>query len=128
MPSAATVEAFVSAVEAGHFAEAIRRYYAPGATMRENGDEPRVGIDALVANEERILSIFTSLKGKRLGPVMVDGDRVAINWAFEFVRADGAVTRLEEVAWQRWEGDKVVEERFFYDPKQLVPAQAAATA
>jgi hypothetical protein len=26
---------------------------------------------------------------------------------------------LEEIAWQRWDREKVAEERFFYDPKQL---------
>ena len=30
-------------------------------------------------------------------------------------------TRLEELAYQRWEGDRVVEEKFFYDPRQLQP-------
>jgi len=23
------------------------------------------------------------------------------------------------VAWQRWHGDQIVEERFFYDPRQM---------
>ncbi|PMW26743.1 polyketide cyclase, partial [Pseudomonas sp. MPR-E5] len=26
---------------------------------------------------------------------------------------------LEEIAWQTWQGDKLIEERFFYDPKQV---------
>jgi hypothetical protein len=29
---------------------------------------------------------------------------------------------MEEIAWRRWQGDKVVEERFFYDPRQLQPS------
>jgi hypothetical protein len=32
---------------------------------------------------------------------------------------------MEELAYQRWEGDRVVEERFFYDPKQLTPIPPA---
>jgi len=32
---------------------------------------------------------------------------------------------MEEIAWQRWQGDKIVEERFFYNPAQL---QAAVPA
>ena len=39
----------------------------------------------------------------------------------EFTSRDGTRRTLEEIAWQRWEGDKVVEEQFFYDPKQLGP-------
>ena len=33
--------------------------------------------------------------------------------------ADGRATRLEELADQRWEGEKIAEEQFFYDPAQL---------
>jgi hypothetical protein len=27
---------------------------------------------------------------------------------------------MEELAWQRWEGERIVEETFFYDPAQRV--------
>jgi len=119
MPTPATVEAFVSAVETGRFVEAIKTYYAPGASMRENGDEPRVGMAALVENEQRILSIFKSIRGRRIGPVLIEGDRVAINWAFDFERPDGSKVHMEEIAWQNWQGEQIVEERFFYNPAQL---------
>ena len=126
MPSAATVEALVETVEGGKFLEAIERFYAPGATMRENNDPPREGVQALIENETRILAAFKSIRGRSLGSPLVAGDCVAINWAFDFERADGTTAHMEEIAWQRWLGDKVVEERFFYDPRQLQPAEAAA--
>ena len=122
MPSAAAVKDLIDAVEAGRFVEAIERLYAPEASMQENNDDPRRGIAALVENESRILAIFKQVRGRSLGPALVAGDRVAINWAFDFERADGTRAHMEEVAWQRWQGDKVVEERFFYDPRQLQPA------
>ena len=122
MPSAAAVNDLIDAVEAGRFVEAIERFYAPQASMQENTDDPRRGIAALVENESRILSIFTQVRGRSLGPALVAGARVAINWAGDFERADGTRAHMEEVAWQRWQGDKVVEERFFYDPRQLQPA------
>jgi len=122
MPSAAAVKDLIDAVEAGRFVEAIERIYAPEASMQENNDDPRRGIAALVENESRILAIFKQVRGRSLGPALVAGDRVAINWAFDFERADGTRAHMEEVAWQRWQGDKVVEERFFYDPRQLQPA------
>ena len=122
MPAATAVQGLIDAVEAGRFVEAIQAYYAPEASMRENTDAPRQGIAALVENEQRILGVFKSVKGRSLGPALVEGDRVAINWAFDFERQDGTTAHMEEVAWQRWQGDKVVEERFFYDPRQLQPA------
>jgi len=26
---------------------------------------------------------------------------------------------MEEVAWQTWRGEQLIEERFFYDPRQM---------
>ena len=125
MPAAATVQELINAVEAGDFVGAIQRFYAESATMRENTEAPRIGLPALVENEQRVMSVFKTIKGKSLGPVLIEGDRVAINWSFDFTRPDGSVAHMEEIAWQRWQGGKVVEERFFYDPRQLQPAAAA---
>jgi hypothetical protein len=42
-----------------------------------------------------------------------------IRWRFRFDWHDGTRTEIEEVAWQRWSGEQIVEERFFFDPAQL---------
>jgi SnoaL-like domain len=118
MPQRKTVEAFVAQVEKGDFVGAIERWYAPDATMRENGAAPRVGRPVLVENERRVMASFPSIRASLIGPVLIDGDSVAIPWRFEFAR-DGAVRTLEEVALQTWRGDSIAEERFFYDPSQL---------
>jgi hypothetical protein len=44
-----------------------------------------------------------------------------IRWIFEFTYPDGSRMRIEELAYQRWEGERIAEERFFYDPAQLKP-------
>jgi len=49
----------------------------------------------------------------------VSGDHVVIHWIFEFVREDGKIVRIEELAKQRWDGNKMAEERFYYDPAQM---------
>jgi len=54
-------------------------------------------------------------------PALVHGDHVVIRWVFEFTGRDGMVRRLEELAWQRWQGERIVEEQFFYDPAQFAP-------
>jgi hypothetical protein len=56
-------------------------------------------------------------------PVFVNGDHVVIRWIFRFEWLDGGVTRMEELAWQRWEGERIAEEQFFYDPAQRVPVR-----
>ena len=52
---------------------------------------------------------------------VVDGDLTVIRWIFEFDWLAGGTTRMEELAYQRWQGERIVEEQFFYDPAQLVP-------
>lgn len=44
-----------------------------------------------------------------------------IRWIFDFVWLDGSVTHMEELAYQRWEGERIAEETFFYDPAQKAP-------
>ena len=119
MPDSATLDRFIARVESGAHAEAIAEFYAPDASMQENEQPPRVGRDGLVANERKVLARTKSVRSTCIRPVLVDGDRVAIRWLFEFEFLDGRTLRLDEVAWQRWRGDRIVEEKFFYDPAQL---------
>ncbi|TFZ06813.1 nuclear transport factor 2 family protein [Ramlibacter henchirensis] len=121
MPSAETLERFIARVEANAHVEAIREFYVEHATMQENLDPPRVGRDALIANEERALAMAASVRSQCVRPVFVHGDHVVIRWIFEFTGHDETVRRIEELAWQRWEGERIVQEQFFYDPKQFAP-------
>ena len=89
--------------------------------MRENQDAPRVGRELHVANERRVLARAKSVRSQCVRPVLVNGSNVVIRWIFEFERLDGTVTHMEELAYQRWEGERIAEEQFFYDPAQRVP-------
>jgi hypothetical protein len=122
MPTNATLEAFIARVESNAHVEAIRDFYAERATMRENFDAPRIGRDALIAHEARAMARAASVQSQCVRPVFVNGDHVIIRWIFEFSFKDGRAMRIEELAYQRWDGDKVAEEQFFYDPGQLQPS------
>jgi ketosteroid isomerase-like protein len=119
MPSQDRIEGLISRVERGEFVEAIEEFYAEDATMQENLGDPRVGLAALVANERRVLVAFEKTQARCVRPIFVQGDHVVIHWLFEFATSDGKVIRLEELAHQRWQGDRIAEERFYYDPVQL---------
>ena len=122
MPSTETLERFIARVEQNAHAEAIEEFYTADATMRENQGAPRTGgREAHVANERKVLARAKSVTSRCVRPVMVNGDHVAIRWIFRFEWLDGSVTEMEEVAWQRWEGERMAEETFFYDPAQRVP-------
>ena len=119
MPSAARLEAFIAAVEGGDHVKAVEDFYTENTSMRENQAEPRRGRPALIANEtaakERTAAVFS----RCVRPVLVNGDHVVIRWIFDFTGKDGRSMHIEELAWQRWEGDRIAEEEFFYDPAQM---------
>lgn len=123
MPTPQALESFIARVESNAHVEAIQEFYAPNASMQENMAPPRAGRDTLVAHEAAALARAKSVRSTCVRPVFVNGDHVVIRWIFEFTWKDDSVGRIEELAWQRWEGEKIVQEQFFYDPKQFVRAQ-----
>jgi hypothetical protein len=123
MPSTQTLERFINCVEANDHIKALQEFYLPDSSMQENQMSPRVGVTAHILNEQRVLPRAKSMTSTCVRPVAVNGDTVAIRWIFEFNWLDGSTTRMEEIAWQRWEGERVAEETFFYDPAQRVPRQ-----
>lgn len=126
MPTADTLERFIARVEQNAHAEACQEYYTADATMQENQSPPRIGRDAHVNNERMVFARAKSVSSECIRPVFVHADRVVIRWRFHFEWLDGSVTDLEELAYQRWEGERIAEETFFYDPAQRVPRHKQA--
>ena len=121
MPTPETLQRFIARVEQNAHAEAIEEFYTPDASMQENQMPPRIGRDLLVAHERKVLARAKSVKSTCVRPVFVHDEHVVIRWIFEFVWLDGSASRIEELAYQRWDGERIAEETFFYDPAQLVP-------
>jgi hypothetical protein len=119
MPTQNTLDQFIARVIEGAHAEAIEEFYTPNATMQENQSPPRVGRDVLVAHERAALARSASVVSTCVAPVFVNGEHVVIRWVFEFTGLDGRKSRIEELAWQRWEGEQIAQETFFYDPVQF---------
>jgi hypothetical protein len=119
MPSRDVVEAFAKRLVDGDFVGAILDYYTPDGATYENQAEPLVGRDKLAAKERGVLAAFKEVRAVRIGPSLIEGDHVATRWRFSFTNAEGIIRTLDEIAWQTWRGDELVEERFYYDPKQM---------
>jgi hypothetical protein len=126
MPTTDTLDRFIARVESNAHDVAIEEFYTEQATMQENQAPPRVGRAAHVANEHIVLGRAAAMRSECVRPVFVHGDRVVIRWRFHFEWKDGTVTDMEELAYQRWEGERIAEERFFYDPAQRVPKRPAS--
>src|ERR1700760_765376 len=123
MPTLETLRAFAATVEANDHVGAIERFYAADACTRENEKAPITGRDVLADKERKVLASVAGVKTTRIGPLLLDGDHSAIRWRFEFTAKDGSVRAMEEVAWQTWRGEELIEEQFFYDPAALSKAR-----
>jgi hypothetical protein len=119
MPSIHTVEQFIAMVEAGHGVEAMIRFYAEHASMQENDGVPRVGKKALLDFERAAQAAVTELKSTCVRPIFISGEFAVIRWVFEYQTGGGRKIRFEELARQRWQGNLIVEEKFYYDPGQF---------
>src|SRR3954471_9046704 len=104
MPTHAQLENFIARVESNAHAEATEEFYTENSSMRENQQPPRIGRDLHVANERKTLARVKSMHSQCIRPIFVTGDHVVIRWVFEFEWLDGTVTKMEELAYQRWEG------------------------
>jgi ketosteroid isomerase-like protein len=107
----------ISLVEKGQMLEAMNRYYAENVAMQENVSPPSVGFAENYAREEAFYGSLQALNFN-LVSVVVEGDRAVINWVFDFVDHEGRAFTLDEIAFQLWRGERIVEERFYYDPAQ----------
>ncbi|HEX7689031.1 MAG TPA: nuclear transport factor 2 family protein [Burkholderiaceae bacterium] len=121
MPRQDTLDRFVAMVESNAHDRACEEFYAEHSTMQENQAAPRLGRDRHVANERAVMARAKTMSSRCVRPVLVNGDHVVIRWIFRFEWLDGSVTQMEELAWQRWQDERIVEETFFYDPAQRVP-------
>jgi ketosteroid isomerase-like protein len=121
VPTHEILERFIGRVESNEHDKAIAEFYTENASMQENQAEPRRGRDKLVAHERAVLARAKSVTSECVRPIFVSGDRVVIRWKFHFVWLDGTSTQMEEIAYERWEGDQIAEEQFFYDPAQRTP-------
>jgi hypothetical protein len=119
MPTLERVKAFIRTVEAGMYVDAIEKFYTAHASMAENITPPRNGRERLVKHENMVLAAHKAIRCQCLEPPLVAENSVAIRWRFDFEYHDGSSKTLEEIAWQRWEGDRIAEERFIYDPSQM---------
>ncbi len=125
MPTQKTIDQFIARVVEGAHAEAIEEFYTPQASMQENMSAPRQGRDVLAAKERATLARVKNVKSTCVQPIFVNGHHVVIRWVFEFEWLDGRNSRIEELAYQRWETDangneQIAQETFFYDPAQFV--------
>ena len=122
MPTRQRVQDLIAHVERGRFADGIEEFYADDVVMQDNLSQPTVGKTANHARERGFEAYIATLHESRALDVIVDGDRVVIHWLLDFTGTDGKRTRMDQLAYQLWRGDRIVRERFVYDSATLAAA------
>ena len=100
---------------------ALERFYAENASMQENQSAPRIGKPALLAHESAAQACVTNMTARCTRPFLIEGDTVVFRWTFDYVDGRGRPVHFEELAYQRWVGELIGDEQFFYDPAQFKP-------
>lgn len=120
-PSTSLVRSLIRRVEQRDFVGAIVHFYHEDAEMQENMGEIRKGRPALLAHEMDLLARYGHIPVCRAETFAINGRQVFINWLFELNVPGVGRRTLNEVAVQDWKADRIIRERFHYDPAQLKP-------
>jgi ketosteroid isomerase-like protein len=119
MPHASVVNAFVARVEAGDFIGAIEDYYDAEVVTQENEATPKIGRETVLASERAFMAAMRSIVAERVAPPLIGDEHVAVRWRFTLTPREGDALTLDEIAFQTWRGDRIVAEKFFFDPKVI---------
>lgn len=96
--------------------EALNEFYHLDVVMQENCQPPRVGLAVSLERQRAAQAMTAKIHEVKAAIVLHDGDNAAIEWHAEWSMVGGSRFRIEEIALQRWRGDRIIHERFFYDP------------
>lgn len=101
----------------GQMREACEKYYHDDVVVKDGLMEVRNGKAAQLAAIDGWLKSLKEMHGGGVDSVAVDEDNsiVMIESWFDGTFQDGNRMKMTEIAVQKWDGDKIVEERFYYN-------------
>ncbi len=103
-------------IKQGKIMEAMNIFYSDDLVMGENDNPPTEGLDANLVREQDFVD-NTTWYGLELRGVAVGEGITMVRWFMDFHNTHyGNRLRFNQVAVQRWRGDKIFDERFYYSP------------
>ena len=111
----ARVQELIAYVEQGLFLEAYREFYHNDVAVQENDTAPRLGLASSLEHETCFLETVETFDKINARSFIVDGNRAAIRWNFEATLKGGRRMSRDEIAYQEWDGEKIICERYFFD-------------
>ena len=111
------VQRFCELLERGDALGAMDRYYGDDVCVFENRELARAGRTQCLNHEKELLAKVQQPPTFKLHRTAVNEATGAafLEYTLRFVAADGRPMRIEEVAVQTWERDRIVTERFYYE-------------
>ncbi len=101
------------------------KFYTDDAVSVEPGGGTMTGLQALRSKLAGWLAGLRSSSWKARH-VFVSKNAICIEWEADLVMKDGRQLKLSEVAVHELRGEKICRERYYYDPRALMPPAQAA--
>ena len=102
-------------IRQGKIIEALNEFYDTDTVMQENANTPTKGLAANIEREKQFMSGVKEWKGFYVRATGI-GDNVTFSESTaDFVTTSGQYMHLEQVSVAKWQNDKIVHERFYYD-------------
>jgi ketosteroid isomerase-like protein len=98
----------------GQAMDAFDKFYADDIVMQENNQPPRVGKAANREFEEQFFAAIKEFHGATLGDVAVGDDVSFSERTFDVTFQDGSRVANPQVTRRKWQGGKVINERFYH--------------
>lgn len=111
------VQAVYDMIFSGQLMEAFEKYYSEDVVMHEATGHVRNGKEENRKYEQQFLDSLEQIHGGGVDAIASneeEGVTMVESW-MEVTFKDGNRVKLEQVAVQRWEGDFVIHERFYYN-------------
>jgi ketosteroid isomerase-like protein len=104
----------------GELIDAFEKYYHDDVVMVEATGEERKGKEANRKFQKEFLGMIKEVHGTGVNTVAVNdkGDKTIVESWMDVTMNDGHRSKMEEVAVQKWQGDKIIHERFYYNMPQ----------
>ena len=101
----------------GKMMEAFEKYYHNDIVMVEATGESRKGKDANRKFEKEFMGMIKEFHGAGVTAITAnekEATTMVESW-MDVTLADGKRNKMEEVAVQKWKGDQIIHERFYYN-------------
>ena len=111
-----SVNDLVKMIGEGRLLEAFDAYYSDNVSMQENEAGPRIGKDANRKAEEVFVNGLTKINKIDMLGVAIGDNFSVLEYHMDVEHKDYGRINKNQVAVQRWENNKIISEKFYYDP------------